>query len=427
MKTFSVRHSARSRLWVFVTVLFAVCFGSPSVSNAAESVFEPLSASPSTGNRPGFTYRSFSELFGHCRSSCEKACLNDPQCKAWSCYHPSGLYMPEAVGPGPIVCHLKEEMPPLSPRSPSSCHETSGNGVVSDCCYTSSYRLRRSENIETFAGVASAARAWLDPGVAGSIASEIAQEQQLIGMVYDLWEKEKAGIIKPTYRVVLTRECIQPGSPIPAVDGNTNATDKRGRNGERFTYDCPPGLAPSSAYGTDIYTDDSSICTAAVHIGLIRADAGGRVTIEIRPPRASYRGSARNGITTYNFGNFAGSYVFVDSGGRTSFPGTTRPATLVDWSYMPLDLRGRNGQRVSLYCPGGGHLNAVYGSRVYTDDSYLCSAAAHWGVITADVGGNVTIEIGPGLSSYVGGASNGVESRPWGPSAGSFTILGGER
>ena len=165
--------------------------------------------------------------------------------------------MPEAVAPGPIVCHLKEEMPPLSPRSPSSCDQTSGNGVVSDCCYTSSYRLRASGRGETVESAASAARAWIDPDVAGSIAREVAQEQQLIGAVYDIWEKEKAGAIKPSYRVVLAKECIQPAvrsqSAVPQPSSvargrpNISATDLwQIEQLESVRYSVPGGGSPIS-------------------------------------------------------------------------------------------------------------------------------------------------------------------------------------
>ena len=63
--------------------------------------------------------------------------------------------------------------------------------------------------------------------------------------------------------------------------------------------------------GVLIYTDDSSIGTAAVHAGIIDFETGGIVTIEIRPGQESYQGSTRNGVTTEDYGSYAGSYVFV--------------------------------------------------------------------------------------------------------------------
>jgi hypothetical protein len=109
-------------------------------------------------------------------------------------------------------------------------------------------------------------------------------------------------------------------TPQPTVTGakpggsgyGAQADSFRGRNGERFTFVCPPNGNPSGRlWGTDLYTDDSSVCTAAVHAGLITLKKGGTVTIEIRPGAASYKGSLRNGIESKDWGSHAGSFVFV--------------------------------------------------------------------------------------------------------------------
>lgn len=97
-----------------------------------------------------------------------------------------------------------------------------------------------------------------------------------------------------------------------AIDWGKQADSLRGRNGERFTFTCPAnGRAGGRLWGTDIYTDDSSICTAAVHAGLITYDSGGTVTIEIRPGQQSYQGSSRNGAASAGYGFWHGSFVFV--------------------------------------------------------------------------------------------------------------------
>ncbi len=86
----------------------------------------------------------------------------------------------------------------------------------------------------------------------------------------------------------------------------------RGRNGERFTFECPANASPSGrVWGTDVYTDDCSVCTAAVHAGLITLEKGGIVTIEIRPGASSYKGSLRNGIESKDWGPTPGSFVFI--------------------------------------------------------------------------------------------------------------------
>lgn len=107
----------------------------------------------------------------------------------------------------------------------------------------------------------------------------------------------------------------QPIDPIPPInDINWMTTPSnlglRGQNGQRFSYRCPPNGRDRIIWGTDVYTDDSPICVAAVHFGLITLWEGGVVTIEISPGRSQYFGSTRYGITSYDYGSWGGSYFF---------------------------------------------------------------------------------------------------------------------
>ncbi|HEV7489656.1 MAG TPA: LCCL domain-containing protein [Rhodanobacteraceae bacterium] len=89
--------------------------------------------------------------------------------------------------------------------------------------------------------------------------------------------------------------------------------DLRGMNGERYAFRCPPGKPMRSRVaGSGPYTDDSSICTAAVHAGVIHAKDGGEVIIEIRPGQARYAGSDHNYIKSGDYdGTWDGSFVVV--------------------------------------------------------------------------------------------------------------------
>ena len=93
--------------------------------------------------------------------------------------------------------------------------------------------------------------------------------------------------------------------------------DLRGMNGERYDFLCPPGKPqPSRVVGDGVYTDDSSICTAAVHAGVIHPKEGGRVTIEIRPGQESYVGSDRHYIQSTTYASpWSGSFVVVRPAG----------------------------------------------------------------------------------------------------------------
>lgn len=97
----------------------------------------------------------------------------------------------------------------------------------------------------------------------------------------------------------------------------TQANQLGGRSGQRFTLVCPgEGTLSGRLWGTDLYTDDSSICTAAVHAGLINTARGGTVTIELRPGAGAYNASSRYGVNSQGYGAWSGSFVFV-GGGQT--------------------------------------------------------------------------------------------------------------
>lgn len=71
---------------------------------------------------------------------------------------------------------------------------------------------------------------------------------------------------------------------------------------------CPADCDQGSVWGTDIYTDDSSICTAALHASVIDA-SGGPVQIEWQSGQDSYLGSERNGVSTYDYGSWGASFT----------------------------------------------------------------------------------------------------------------------
>lgn len=109
---------------------------------------------------------------------------------------------------------------------------------------------------------------------------------------------------------------MNPPPPPPPSSGLIAWSDKayeiglRGKNGQQFSYTCPASGTAYAIFGTDVYTDESSICTAGVHAGKITITAGGTVTLEIRAGAASYTGSTRNGITSDNSSATPGSFIF---------------------------------------------------------------------------------------------------------------------
>ena len=107
------------------------------------------------------------------------------------------------------------------------------------------------------------------------------------------------------------KDPVSPNPNTNAVDitWTQDASNKRSSIGQTFVYNCSPNGTFDTVWGTDVYTDDSSICTAGVHAGKITRAAGGIVTIEIRPAQDAYAGSTRNGVTTSSYGSWGGSFI----------------------------------------------------------------------------------------------------------------------
>lgn len=84
---------------------------------------------------------------------------------------------------------------------------------------------------------------------------------------------------------------------------------------ERFAHECPAGGSLGRVWGGDGgYTDDSSICTAAVHAGLITVERGGVVQVTPTEGRDRYAASTtRNGVTTIDWDRpWGGSFTLSD-------------------------------------------------------------------------------------------------------------------
>ena len=218
--------------------------------------------------------------------------------------------------------------------------------------------------------------------------------------------------------LVLVAATAALASVVPAAIGWTaTAANLRGANGQRFEFSCPR-LAPETPLaairGTTVYTDDSPICVAALHTGAISHD-GGTVMIEIQPGQAEYKGTQRNSVTSLSFGRHGGSYQVV--------AGTPTRDT-IDWRTAAGAYRGRIGVQLVLFCPPipiGFIPPTIWGTDIYTDDSPICVAAVHAGVIST-TGGQITIEILPGQDSYMGSVRNRVTSQSYGTWPGSYRV-----
>lgn len=175
----------------------------------------------------------------------------------------------------------------------------------------------------------------------------------------------------------------------------------------------PPATAGAMVWGTDIYSDDSNICTAAVHAGVIGL-AGGAVRVLPRAGIDAYRGTTRNGVATLDYGRWERAFELERGVSKA----------MVDPNQCPADfqpLRGREGVVVCNCSATQTLQGAVWGTDVYTDDSSICLAAVHAGAINR-AGGRVRVLATRGRQSYPGSTRNGVTSQAYGrwPNAFSF-------
>ena len=80
------------------------------------------------------------------------------------------------------------------------------------------------------------------------------------------------------------------------VECDTIGSQIEGRSGYVMKVRCPSGCSLSPPlYGTGLYTDDSNVCKAARHAGVIENE-GGVFFLTIKPAADIYRGSEKNEI-----------------------------------------------------------------------------------------------------------------------------------
>ena len=196
------------------------------------------------------------------------------------------------------------------------------------------------------------------------------------------------------------------------------------QNDNGFDFKCPADCDPKAAsvWGSGWYTSDSAICLAAIHSGAVKASKGGKVSVKAKKGLKKYLGTKANGVTTFDYGSYDGSFSVNDSddGNGTPKKGEAEKISCSD-SVNSLDHKDEDSFKV--VCPPGcKDGGTVWGTDTYTSDSAICRAAVLQGVVTNDDGGNVTVKVGPGLKSYAGSKKNGVKSEDYGDYDTSYTL-----
>src|SRR5262249_50856717 len=102
--------------------------------------------------------------------------------------------------------------------------------------------------------------------------------------------------------------------PGPLEGGQTVQADPgtlvgyRNQVGKVFYFDVR-GNTTGTVYGTDVYTDDSDLATAAVHAGVLRDGERGTVKVTILAGQDRYPASGRHGVMSNPWGAWVGSYT----------------------------------------------------------------------------------------------------------------------
>jgi hypothetical protein len=198
------------------------------------------------------------------------------------------------------------------------------------------------------------------------------------------------------------------------VISSATAAPFRYQIGRRVTYVCPAVAASQDVvvWGTDVYSFDSAVCPAAVHAGVLGQQQAGTVTFLIGPGSASFTGSVRNGVTTDSYTGYDSSFTFDRGGELGRIDGITTMR-------LPAGFTGS----VGVVCPPlGTFAHPLWGTDIYAEDSSICAAAVHAGVIGLDAGGPVRVTAAGPQPSFGGSVRNRVTSQNYTQWPISFTV-----
>jgi LCCL domain-containing protein len=219
-------------------------------------------------------------------------------------------------------------------------------------------------------------------------------------------------VFQGSYRIDVGQSATRP----------TSLAGLRGRIGEVLVLPVV-GSTSGSVWGSEIYTDDSSLAAAAVHAGAVQAGEFAFVRVTILGGQQQYSSAVRNGVKSEQYGEWQGSFQIQ----RAPQPWVLRLPDDVEGSGMVSLPTMRNQIGVSFSMQVTGASGTVRGTGLYTDDSSVAAAAVHAGVLKVGEKGYVRITIMPGQQTYAGSEQNGIKSTGAGAWAGSFQIMRGSQ
>lgn len=171
-----------------------------------------------------------------------------------------------------------------------------------------------------------------------------------------------------------------------------NLVGYRNKVGSVFQFTVT-GTNTGAVWGTDVYTDDSSVATAAVHAGVLAVGETKTVTLTILPGQSSYAASTRNNIKASSWGAWSGSYSFAGAGvvAGTSVA-TTRPAIAPGYAFGATSYAAGGRLVLPISVIGGG----TYTYQWYLNGGILQGATANpytVETLTAAQAGTYTVDV----------------------------------
>lgn len=181
--------------------------------------------------------------------------------------------------------------------------------------------------------------------------------------------------------------------------------------GAVFSVLCPENCSSATVWGTEVYTNDSSICRAAIHAGALPLE-GGQTKVFAAPGQPAYTGTEQNGVVSRDWRSWPGSFLFTSA---------INPVNAVQLSCEDSVQRFsiEEGATLLVHCPPdcqedrSDNSREIWGFEVYSNDSAVCRAAIHSGALSPR-GGTVTLEMGGVVSSLASVEQNDIMSRGWG-------------
>jgi hypothetical protein len=171
------------------------------------------------------------------------------------------------------------------------------------------------------------------------------------------------------------------------ISCQTNLDDKKfaGAPGKIFRVKCKNCISESGAvFGTMIYHPLSSICKAASHAGVLPQGKGGVFLLQLAAGAAAYNGSpGADKTVSATFAGASKSFIIQKA------PPMTKVSCSSTANNAPFSTASISKKFVILCPPGCSKgKGEVFGTNVYTDNSAICLAAIHYGMLS-DKGGEV--------------------------------------